>query len=33
LKIIDANDLPVVTAAQLASSNKSYENLLVSLKN
>jgi uncharacterized protein YaiE (UPF0345 family) len=33
LKITDANDLPVVTAAQLASSNKSYENLLVSLKN
>jgi hypothetical protein len=33
LRILDANEQPVFTAAQLASSNKSYENLLVSLKN
>ncbi|HTE26806.1 hypothetical protein [Flavitalea sp.] len=32
IKIIDANDQPVYTPAQLASSNKTYENLLVSLK-
>jgi hypothetical protein len=32
IKTIDANDQPVYTPVQLASSNKSYENLLVSLK-
>ena len=32
LKIVDHNDQPVYTPAQLASSNKSYENLMVSLK-
>ena len=32
IKIIDANDQPVYTPVQLASSNKTYENLLVSLK-
>ena len=33
LKVMDANDQPVYSPSQLASSNKSYENLLVSLKN
>ncbi|RYY16357.1 MAG: hypothetical protein EOO04_27085 [Chitinophagaceae bacterium] len=33
LKIVDQNSQPVYTPAQLASSNKSYENLMVSLKN
>lgn len=32
IKILDPNDQPVYTAAQLASSNKTYENLFVSLK-
>jgi hypothetical protein len=32
LKIVDQNEQPVYTPAQLASSNKSYENLMVSLK-
>jgi hypothetical protein len=32
IKIIDANEQPVYTPVQLASSNKTYENLLVSLK-
>lgn len=32
IKILDANNQPVYTAAQLASSNKTYENLLVTLK-
>ena len=32
IKIIAANDQPVYTPVQLASSNKTYENLLVSLK-
>jgi len=33
LKVTDANNQPVYTPVQLASSNKTYENLLVSLKN
>jgi hypothetical protein len=33
LKTLDANEQPVYTPVQLASSNKTYENLLVSLKN
>lgn len=33
LKIIDANNKAIYSPVQLASSNKSYENLLVSLKN
>ncbi len=32
LKIVGENQQPVYTAAQLASSNKSYENLMVALK-
>lgn len=33
IKTIDKNDQPVYTPVQLASSNRTYENLLVSLKN
>jgi hypothetical protein len=33
LKVTDTNNQPVYSTVQLASSNKSYENLLVSLKN
>lgn len=33
LKVTDANGQPYCTTAQLASSNKTYENLLASLKN
>ncbi|MHA4843743.1 hypothetical protein ACX0G7_06255 [Flavitalea antarctica] len=33
IKILDANEQPVYTPVQLASSNKTYENLFVSLKN
>ena len=33
LKVTDPNNQPVYTPVQLASSNKTYENLLVSLKN
>ena len=32
IKIIDANNQPVYSPAQLASSNKTYENLLVTIK-